>query len=136
MSCYALANCVWFFYVFDLPGAPLPVAQAVPGTTGETLLQHTDSAASLILHMQCTFTAAPCPANMHIKQKDNECVSVPVCKMRSTMVALWSPSTVVSCEKEEAKPFCCQCGEQKANFQYQFLLRENSCLSKVCLFFS
>lgn len=46
-----------------------------------------------------------------------------------------SPGTVVSCEKEEAKPFCDQCGEQKARFQYQFLLSENSCLSKCICFF-
>lgn len=51
------------------------------------------------------------------------------------MVPLRSPGTVVSYEKEEAKAFCDQCGEQKASFQYQFLLSENSCLSKVCLFF-
>lgn len=51
------------------------------------------------------------------------------------MVAMRRSGTVVSCEKEEAEPFCGQCGEQKASFQYQFLLRENSCLSKVRLVF-
>lgn len=73
---------------------------------------------------------------MRIKQKNSESVSVHVCKMRITMVPLQSPGTVVSYEKEEAKAFCDECGEQKASFQYQFLLTENSCLSKVFLFFS